>query len=158
MVAGVAAVGAVKAKRTTVVIADDHRLILLALRQELEAAGFDVCGEATSGADALDRVLASRPDLALLDVQMPEGRGDEVAGVLAREAPDVKVVLITAEPNEDGAVDAMRSGAVGYIDKAIEPRRLVHVLRDVVNGEGAFPRQYMPRLARELKNGSAHQA
>jgi DNA-binding NarL/FixJ family response regulator len=158
MVAEVAAVGAVKAKRTTVVIADDHRLILLALREELEAAGFDVCGEATSGADALERVLASRPDLALLDVQMPEGRGDEVAGVLAREAPDVKVVLITAEPNEDGAVDAIRSGALGYIDKAIAPRRLAHVLRDVVNGEGAFPRQYMPRLARELRNGSAHHA
>jgi DNA-binding NarL/FixJ family response regulator len=50
---------------------------------------------------------------------MPEGRGDEVAGVLAREAPDVKVVLITADPNEDGAVDAMRSGALGYIDKRI---------------------------------------
>ena len=61
------AVGAVTAKRTTVVIADDHRLILLALREELEAAGFDVCGEATSGADALDRVLESHPDLALLD-------------------------------------------------------------------------------------------
>lgn len=114
-----AAVGALEARRTTVVIADDHRLILLVLREELEAAGFDVCGEATSGADALDRVLASRPDLALLDVQMPEGRGDEVAGVLAREAPDVKVVLITADPNEDGAVDAMRSGALGYIDKRI---------------------------------------
>jgi DNA-binding NarL/FixJ family response regulator len=154
----VASVGAVGAKKTTVVIADDHRLILLVLRAELEAAGFDVLGEATNGADALDRVLESHPDLALLDVQMPEGRGDEVANVLAREAPDVKVVLITAEPNEDGAVDAMRSGALGYIDKAIAPRRLAHVLRDVANGEGAFPRQYMPRLGRELRNGAAHRA
>jgi len=115
-------------------------------------------GEATNGADALDRVLESHPDLALLDVQMPEGRGDEVANVLAREAPDVKVVLITAEPNEDGAVDAIRSGALGYIDKAIAPRRLAHVLRDVANGEGAFPRIYMPRLGRELRNGAAHRA
>jgi DNA-binding NarL/FixJ family response regulator len=145
-------------RRTTVVIADDHRLILLILRAELEAAGFVVCGEATNGADALDRVLESHPDLALLDVQMPEGRGDEIASVLAREAPDVKVVLITAEPNEDGAVDAMRSGALGYIDKAIAPRKLVHVLHDVVNGEGAFPRRYMPRLVRELRDGAVQRA
>jgi two-component system nitrate/nitrite response regulator NarL len=148
----------VEARKTTVVIADDHRLILLVLRAELEAAGFDVRGEATSGADALDRVLESQPDLALLDVNMPEGRGDEVADVLAREAPDVKVVLITAEPNEDGAVNAMRAGALGYIDKAIAPRRLAHVLRDVVNGEGSFPRQYMPRLVREMRHGAAQRA
>jgi DNA-binding NarL/FixJ family response regulator len=154
----VAAAGGVETKKTTVVIADDHRLILLALRAELEAAGFDVCGEATSGAEALDQVLESHPDLALLDVHMPERRGDEVADVLQREAPDVKVVLITAEPNEDGAVDALRSGALGYIDKAIAPRRLAHVLRDVVNGEVAFPRQYMPRLARELRDAAAHRA
>lgn len=59
-------------------IADDHPLVLSALRSELESAGFIVCGEATTGAEALELNLATRPDLALLDVLMPEGDGDEV--------------------------------------------------------------------------------
>lgn len=117
-------------------IADDHPLVLSALRSELEAAGFVVCGEATTGAEALDLVLATRPDLALLDVLMPEGDGDEVARVLAREAPEVKVVLLTAAPSRDGELSAARSGVVAYLDKAIAPQRLVRVLQDVGCGDG----------------------
>lgn len=117
-------------------IADDHPLVLSALRSELEAAGFIVCGEATTGAEALDLVLATRPDLALLDVLMPEGDGDEVARVLAREAPEVKVVLLTAAPSREGELTAIRSGVVAYLDKAVPSQRLVRVLKDVACGDG----------------------
>jgi DNA-binding NarL/FixJ family response regulator len=137
--------------RKTIVIADDFRLILLALRRELETSGFEICGEATTGAAALEAVRECHPDLALLDVQMPEGRGDDVAAVLADEEPDVKIVLMTARPNEEGAIRAIRSGAVGYIDKAISPRQLVHVLNAVAAGEGAYPRRFLPRIAAELR-------
>ncbi|MFL5955472.1 MAG: response regulator transcription factor [Gaiellaceae bacterium] len=142
---------AVCAPKPRVVIADDHRLVLAALRKELELAGFDVCGEALTGAEALDTVFATRPDLALLDVHMPDGGGDELAIVLARELPEVKVVLLTTVPDEDEAIDALRSGARGYVETTISSRRLAHVLHDVSNGEVAFPRRFMPRLARELR-------
>ena len=138
-------------RKPTVVIADDHRLVLSTLRRALETAGFDVCGEAQTGADALELILSKRPELALLDVHMPEGGGDAVAAVLANELPDVKVILLTATPNEDEALNAMRLGALGYIDKSISPRRLAHVLHDVANGEASFPRRYIPRMARELR-------
>ena len=138
-------------QKTTIVIADDIRLVLLALRRELETAGFEICSEATTGADALEAVRDYRPDLALLDIQMPEGRGDDVAAILADELPQVKVVLMTAKTDEEGAVRAIRSGAVGYIDKAVSPRKLIHVLNAVADGEGAFPRRYMPRIAHELR-------
>ena len=138
-------------RNPSVVIADDYGLVLSALRAELEAAGFDVCGEALSGADALECILRSRPDLAVLDMHMPEGGGDDVAAVLQSELPDVKIVLLTATPTEDEAVKALRVGALGYLDKSISPRRLAHVLHAVVNGEASFPRRYLPRVARELR-------
>jgi DNA-binding NarL/FixJ family response regulator len=134
-----------------VVIADDYRLVLSAMRKELESAGFDVCGEALTGAEALESIYATSPDLALLDVHMPEGGGDELAVVLAREMPEVKVVLLTATANEDEAIEALRSGALGYLEKTISSRRLAHVLHEVSNGEIAFPRRFMPRIARELR-------
>jgi DNA-binding NarL/FixJ family response regulator len=141
-----------------IVIADDHRLILSALRLDLEAAGFVICGEAETGADALDLILGSVPDLALLDVHMPEGNGDEVAGVLSQELPEVRVVLITATPTEDGALEAIRSGAVGYLDKAIAPERLAEALHGVHRGEGSFPRRFLPRLGRELREAALSRA
>jgi DNA-binding NarL/FixJ family response regulator len=134
-----------------VVIADDYRLVLSALRKELESAGFDVCGEAVTGAEALKSIFATGPDLALLDVHMPEGGGDELAVVLAREMPGVKVVLLTAMPDEDEAIEALRAGALGYLEKTISSRRLAHVLLEVSNGQIAFPRRFMPRIARELR-------
>ena len=138
-------------ERKSIVIADDLRLVLLALSHELEASGFDVSGEATTGAGALDAIRLYQPDLALLDVHMPDGRGDEIAALVADELPDVKVVLMTAKPDEEGAVRAMRSGAVGYVDKMISPKRLVRVLNAVADGEGAYPRRYFLRIAAELR-------
>jgi DNA-binding NarL/FixJ family response regulator len=114
-----------------VVIADDYRLVLSALRNELESAGFDVCGEALTGAEALESIFATEPDLALLDVHMPQGGGGELAVLLAREMPDVKVVLLTATANEDEAVEALRAGALGYLEKTISSRRLAHVLHEI---------------------------
>jgi DNA-binding NarL/FixJ family response regulator len=142
---------AARSVKPRVVIADDYRLVLSALRKELESAGFDVCGEALTGAEALESIFATGPDLALLDVHMPEGGGDELAVVLAREMPEVKVVLLTATANEDEAIEALRSGALGYLEKTISSRRLAHVLHEVSNGEIAFPRRFMPRIARELR-------
>jgi DNA-binding NarL/FixJ family response regulator len=142
----------------SIVIADDHRLILSALRFDLESAGFVVSGEARTGADALDLILGSVPDLALLDVHMPEGKGYEVARVLSHELPEVKVVLITATPTEDGAVEAIRAGAVGYLDKTISSRRLAEALFGVNRGEGSFPRRFLPRLGLELREAALSQA
>jgi DNA-binding NarL/FixJ family response regulator len=151
-------VAAAARSEKTIVIADDLRLVLLAVRQELESAGFVVCGEATTGADALEIIRQAHPDLALLDVQMSEGGGDEIAEVLARELPDVKVVLLTAKSDEEGALSAMRSGAVGYLDKTISPSLLAHVLEDVANGEGSYPRRFIPRIAKELRAMAADDA
>jgi DNA-binding NarL/FixJ family response regulator len=148
----------VKDVRHTIVIADDLRLVLLALRGELRSSGFEICGEATTGSGALAEVRKCRPELALLDVQMPEGRGDDIARVLSVELPDVKIVLMTAKPDEEGALRAVRSGAVGYVDKMISPRQFVRVLKAVAAGEGAFPRRYFPRLAAELRGDAGRRA
>ena len=104
-------------------------------REDLEAAGIEVCAEAATGAEAERAALAERPDLCLLDVRMPDGDDITVAESIRQALPGVKIVLITAFPDEDGALAAARAGAEAYLAKDIGLRRLPHVLRAVVRGE-----------------------
>jgi DNA-binding NarL/FixJ family response regulator len=124
-------------------IADDHALIRRSLRADLEAAAIEVCAEAATGAEAVRAALAERPDICLLDVRMPEGDGISAAESIRRSLPAVKIVLITAFPDEDGVLAAARAGVDGYLAKDIDPRPLPHVLRAVVRGETTYPRRLL---------------
>lgn len=137
--------------RARILIADDHALMRLSLRDDLEAAGFVVCAEAATGAGALEAALRERPDLCLLDVQMPEGGGIRAADAIGRELPQTRILLITAEPTQEGALAAARAGAGGYLDKSIDPLRLPVVVAALLAGESAYPRRLLPGLLAELR-------
>ena len=119
-------------------IADDHPLIRMSFRQDLEAAGITVCAEAGTGAEAIRAALAERPDLSLLDVRMPEGGGLAAAESIRRSLPATKVVLITAFPDKEGVLAAIRSGADGYLAKDISGQRLHHIVCAVIQGETVY--------------------
>lgn len=99
-----------------IVIADDEPIILLDLRQMLEELGMSVVGEASDGAQAVEKVRALKPDLAILDVKMPEMDGIEAARILHEErlAP---VVLLTAYSDTELIQRAKQAGVYGYIVK-----------------------------------------
>ena len=126
-----------------VLVADDHPLIRRSFREDLEAARIVVCGEAATGAEAVRFALAERPDLCLLDVRMPDGDGITAAESIRRSLPTVKIVLITAFPDEDGVLAAARAGADGYLAKDISGRRLPHVLGAIAQGETSYPRRLL---------------
>ena len=115
-------------------IADDHP-IRRALRRDLERGGLEVCAEAGTGAEAIEAALRERPDLCLLDIQMPRGRGLAATAEIRRSLPASKVVLITAAPDETGVLAAARGGADGYLANDVDPRRLPQIVRAVAEGE-----------------------
>src|SRR5919109_3717251 len=117
-----------------IVIADDHALTRTLLREELEAAGFVVCGEAATGADALEVALRERPDLCVLDVVMPGVSGIDAAREIKRALPQTKIVMITAAPDEEGVVAAVQAGADGYLGKDFDPLRLPEIVRAIAAG------------------------
>jgi DNA-binding NarL/FixJ family response regulator len=104
-----------------ILIADDHPLIRCALRHDLERGGLEVCADVPTGAEAVQAALRERPDLCLLDVQMPHGGGIAAAVAIRRSLPATKIVLITADPDEDGVLAAARAGADGYWQKTSPP-------------------------------------
>ena len=142
---------AVPTRPLRVLIADDHVVMRRSFREDLEAAGIEVCAEAATGAEAVRAALAERPDLCLLDVRMPDGDGITAAESIRQALPAVKIVLITAFPDEDGVLAAARAGADAYLAKDIGSRRLPHVLRAVVRGETSYPRRLLHPVLRALR-------
>jgi DNA-binding NarL/FixJ family response regulator len=129
-----------------VLIADDHGLFRDGLRSLLESRGIDVVGEARNGREAVDLALRLRPDVVLMDLTMPELRGLEATRLLSTQAPEVKVVVLTASEDDADLFEAIKSGAQGYIFKNLESNEFFRLLDGVARGEPALT----PSLARKL--------
>lgn len=102
----------------TVLIVDDHGAFRTQARALLEEEGYSVVGEAGDGASALAAALALRPELILLDVQLPDSNGFEVAARLAEQAPEIEVVLTSGRDLGDYRSRLVYSTALGFIAKA----------------------------------------
>ena len=120
-------------------LADDHRMFRQGLRELLERkTGFEVVGEATTGREAIEQVRALRPDIVLLDIQMPELDGVAVARELAQSHPDVKIIMLTMYRQDQHLVDAIKAGARGYLLKDADVEELIDVIERVRRGEAAL--------------------
>jgi len=136
--------------RLRVLIADDHVPTRAALRADLEEDGIEVCAEVGTGAHAIDAALSLRPDVCLIDIEMPDG-GIVAVETISQALPSVKIVLMTATPDEKSALAAARAGAVGYLDKARDPRWLPQVVRAVAAGQAEYPQRFIPELLRAIR-------
>jgi DNA-binding NarL/FixJ family response regulator len=129
----------------TVLLADDHPLVREGVRGVLADHGIHVCAEAADAPGAILAALRDRPDVCLLDIDMP-GDGLVAAREISERLPETAVVMFTVS---DAAVDllaAIRAGAVGYLLKDSDPERLADALRGVVSGETALPRRLMAEV------------
>ncbi len=133
-----------------VVVADDHPPTRAGVRAALERDGFTVCAEAADGPSALEAALREEPDVCLLDIHMP-GDGIEAAEAIARRLPETAVVMLTVSRTDADLFDALRVGACGYLLKDIDPARLPHALRGVLEGEAALPRRLVALLVEEFR-------
>ena len=136
-----------------VIIADDHSLVRQGLRRYLEMAGdIDVVGEASNGFEVLKLMEngAGVPDVALLDIRMPEMDGLEAARRIRQQHPDVGVIMLTSYDDRQFVVEAVRAGARGYVLKARDAEHLIQTVRLVAGGNMVIDPQLVVALAEEL--------
>ena len=136
-----------------VVIADDHSLVRQGLRRYLEMAGdIEVVGEASNGREALAIMENGKgdPDVALLDIRMPEMDGLEAARRIQERHPSVAVIMLTAYDDRQFVVEAVRAGARGYVLKARDAEHLIQTVRLVASGNMVIDPQLVVALAEEL--------
>ena len=122
-----------------VVVADDHPVVRAGLGGLLSSLpDVEVVATAADGAEAVREVVTTRPDVALLDLNMPGLGGVEATRELGRVAPRVGVLVLTMYDDEDSVFAAMRAGARGYLVKGVEQDDLVRAIRSVAAGEAIF--------------------
>jgi DNA-binding NarL/FixJ family response regulator len=122
-----------------VVLADDHPVVRGGLRALLESLpAFEVVGEAVDGEAAVREVQLTRPDVVLMDVQMPGVDGLEATRRIRTAMPDVAVLVLTMFDDDDTVFAAMKAGAQGYLLKGAEQVEIDRAIRAVVAGEAIF--------------------
>jgi DNA-binding NarL/FixJ family response regulator len=136
-----------------VLIVDDHPLTREALASLLSANGFEVVGQASGGAEAIELAAELRPGLVVLDLTMPEMNGLEALPRLREAAPDAEIVVLTASEDDANLLAAIRGGAAGYLLKSEPPERIVGFLRGVSRGEVAISGPVARLLLEKVREG-----
>jgi len=118
-----------------VLLADDHRIVREGLKAILDRApDIEIIAEATNGSDAVAKVLEYRPDVAVMDLTMPEMGGIEATGRIAASAPETKVLVLSMLMDRSCVVESLKSGAKGYLIKDCAAEELVGAIRAVAAG------------------------
>ncbi len=134
-----------------VLIADDHTVLRHGLRLILEGAeGIIVVGEAADGAAAVAQAQALRPDVVLMDVNMPRLDGVEATRRIRATLPQVRVLVLTISDKDRDLLGAVRAGARGYLLKSAESQEVLEAIRRVAAGEAILPPSLTARLLDEL--------
>jgi len=135
--------------RMRIMLVEDHGFVRAAIRQALETE-VDVVAEAGSAEEALQLAAQARPDIILLDLDLPGTSGLEVLRDLTRAAAGIHVVILSASTAPRDVLDAFRRGAVGYLGKDLTPDALRRALRGLARGELVLSRHLAGRLVPEL--------
>ena len=122
-------------RRISVLIADDHPLILTGIRRTLERSDdVEVIGEASSGPQVLAMIERRRPDVVLLDLQMPGVLGADCIAAIRRDWPAVKPIVLSAADDRSSIDAALNAGALAYVIKSVQPADLLSIIRQVASG------------------------
>jgi DNA-binding NarL/FixJ family response regulator len=133
-----------------ILVADDHSLFRDGIVSLLEAGGYDVIGQAGDGEAAVEQALLLRPDLVLLDINMPRMTGLEALRAIKSSLPEAKVVMLTVSEEDAHLVEAVRSGAEGYLLKHLNANEFLQMLHGLERGEAAISRSMTSRLFKHV--------
>lgn len=141
-----------------VLIADDHALFRDGVASLLKAWGLDVVGQAGDGMKALEVTRALRPDLVLMDIQMPVCNGLEATRLIKAEMPETRIVIVTVSDEDEDLFEAIKSGAEGYVLKNMSGEEFSRVLNDIANGEAPLSKGLAAKLLVEFARMSREPA
>lgn len=139
-----------------VVLADDHQVVRHGIKQFLSAAGIDVVAEAEDGAQALRQILHHEPDVAVLDIQMPEYSGIEVARRVRAQGLSVGLLILTAYDDDPYVVAALEAGVNGFVLKTADMEEIIQAVRSVNEGQSVLDPEIVPKLMHAMTG--AHKA
>jgi len=122
----------------TVMVVDDHPMWRDSVTRDLTEAGLSVVATAANGTEAITRAKATRPQVVVLDLQIPEPNGVAVTASLVASDPTVRVLILSASGEQDDVLEAVKAGATGYLVKSASRVELLAAVRRVAEGDTVF--------------------
>jgi len=136
-----------------VYLLDDHEIVRQGIRTFLEAAGdIEVVGESGSAVDAVSRIPALRPDVAVLDGRLPDGSGIEVCRTVRSVDPGINALILTSYDDDEALFSAIMAGAAGYVLKEIKSSDLLTAVRQVAAGHSLIDPSLTARVLDRVRN------
>lgn len=145
--------------KTRIVVVDDHALFrrgLVAILSEMP--DFTVVGEAGDGEEALGIIEKTRPDLVLMDVNMPVMGGVEALHAIHQFRPEQKVLMLTVSQSDNDLIGAIAAGANGYLLKNAEPSELANTIQQIMQGNSVLSPEVTERVLETLRQAQQNQA
>jgi DNA-binding NarL/FixJ family response regulator len=140
--------------KITVFLLDDHEVVRRGVHELLAAeSDIEVVGEAATAEDALVRISATEPDVAVLDVRLPDGSGVEVCREVRSRNENIKCLMLTSFADDEALFDAIMAGASGYVLKAIRGNELLTAVHDVAAGKSLLDPVATARVLERLRDG-----
>ncbi|BAD39908.1 response regulator [Symbiobacterium thermophilum] len=139
-----------------VLIVDDHLMLRKGVLSVLSNTDLEVIGEASNGQEALELVPKLKPDLVLMDINMPVLDGVEATRKLKQMYPDLKVVILTVSEIDKDLFEAIKAGADGYLLKNLGPEELVSSLRAAISGEAPISSVMAAKMLKEFRQPRAN--
>src|ERR1700751_4861027 len=145
--------GATAARQISVFLLDDHEVVRRGVRDLLEAEpDIQVVGEAGTASSALARIPALKPDVAVLDVRLPDGDGVSVCRGIRSRMPAVACLILTSFGDDEALFDAIMAGAAGYVLKQIRGTDLVGAVRTVASGQSMLDPQAASKVMARMRD------
>jgi DNA-binding NarL/FixJ family response regulator len=137
-----------------VFVLDDHDVVRAGLRELLEATGeFEVVGEAGSATEALSCIAEAHPEVAVLDVRLPDGNGVEVCREIRSLFPELSCLMLTSFADDEALFDSIMAGASGYVLKQIRSADLIDAIRRVARGQSLLDPAVTARVLDRIRLG-----
>jgi DNA-binding NarL/FixJ family response regulator len=140
----------------TVFLLDDHEIVRRGVRDLINAeSGITVIGEAATAASALARIPALKPDVAVLDIRLPDGNGVTVCREIRSKMPQLACLMLTSFSDDDALFDAIMAGAAGYVLKQIRGTDLIGAIRTIASGQSLLDPEAASRVMRRMRDQAA---
>jgi DNA-binding NarL/FixJ family response regulator len=138
-------------KSIRVLLADDHTLVRAGIRALLEKLlGVTVAGEASDGREVIDLIKAHQPDVVLMDISMPGLNGLQALAHITQDFPEVRVIILSMHHNDEYVMQALKSGASGYLLKRAATAELPVALKNVIGGEIYLSREISSQFIKKF--------
>ncbi|MFO8021743.1 MAG: response regulator transcription factor [Perlabentimonas sp.] len=125
--------------RISIALVDDHQIVRDGIKSLIHNQdGIEVVIEAEKGQELLDKIRANSPDIAIVDVSLPEISGIELTKIITNDFPDIKVIILSMHTTQEFVFNAIKAGAKGYLPKNITQKELLEAINQVYNGKEYF--------------------